>query len=564
MQNRKDLLQAHRLMTQRAALALLQAEPDPPDRPLRRLNVGMFSSVLVAVIVLAVFGIWGWIDPGNAQGLNAPGTLIMDSQTGTSYVWCENGKRLCPVVNYASARLALNTSSPNQVTVSQASLANYPRGPEIGIPGLPQALPESSRLISSPWSVCAQSVSNPGVIQPRTVTTLVGGHRVGGRALSTDQALLVQASGTSGAAAAEWLIWNGERLPIQASTQRSALAALNTTQQPATMPLAWLNAFSQGPAFAPPAIAHPGKAVTAPQIGSAVAGQVFTTSAGTGASRQFYVMLSSGKLEKVTPTQAELLIAAAPDGVSQRTIALATAATDSVSAAMPSGGLPDTMPTVVSYTPTNALCVVYTGSATVAPPGPQVTVGGTVPAYAQPTNGSAGVNQVALPPGTGALVGVVAGAQDGQSPVVSNYYLVTGGLRYGLASQSVAGVLGYTLPGQRTLLPAWVADLVPLGTPLDPNNARQQVQNLCKFLATVHLDNRLDTGNSPGRWRMGSRGRVGWFRTGTRSCVLVDTSAWSLLDDFLTLPVTRPADFRLPGGMTPGGTTGDFTDSHAQ
>jgi len=52
MQTRRDLLQAHRLMTRRAALALLQAEPDPPDQPLRRLNVGLISSVLVAVIVL--------------------------------------------------------------------------------------------------------------------------------------------------------------------------------------------------------------------------------------------------------------------------------------------------------------------------------------------------------------------------------------------------------------------------------------------------------------------------------------------------------------------------------
>jgi type VII secretion protein EccB len=401
----------------------------------------------------------------------------MDSQTGTSYIWCESGKRLCPVVNYASARLALDTSSPNQVTVSQASLANYPRGPEIGIATLPQALPDSSRLVGSPWSVCAQSVSNPGVIQPHTVTTLVGGHRVGGRALSSSQALLVQASGVSGTAATEWLIWNGERMPIAVGTQRSALAALNTSQQPATMPLGWLNAFPQGPAFAPPAIPHIGKSVTAPQIGPAVAGQVFTTSAGTGASRQFYVMLGSGKLEKVTPTQAELLTAAAPAGVSQRSIPLAAAADDSVSGSMPTGGLPGTMPTVVAYTPANALCVVYTGSATVAPPGPQVTVGGTVPAYAVPANGSAGVNQIALPPGTGALVGVVAGSQAGQTPVVSNYFLVTGGLRYGLASQSVAGVLGYTLPGQRTLLPAWVTDLVPLGTPLDPNNARQQVPN---------------------------------------------------------------------------------------
>ena len=33
MQNRKDLLQAHRLMTQRSALALICGEPDSPNQP---------------------------------------------------------------------------------------------------------------------------------------------------------------------------------------------------------------------------------------------------------------------------------------------------------------------------------------------------------------------------------------------------------------------------------------------------------------------------------------------------------------------------------------------------
>ena len=136
MQTRRDLLQAHRLMTQRAALALLQAEPEPPARAaapgqrrpdLQRPGRGDRGGRLR--------GVGAFLAPGHAQGLTSPGTLIIDSQTGTSYnPWCQHGK-LCPVVNYASARLALGTSSPDQRTVSQASLAHYPRGPLIGIPG---------------------------------------------------------------------------------------------------------------------------------------------------------------------------------------------------------------------------------------------------------------------------------------------------------------------------------------------------------------------------------------------------------------------------------------------
>jgi hypothetical protein len=109
-----------------------------------------------------------------------------------------------------------------------------------------------------------------------------------------------------------------------------------------------------------------------------------------------------------------------------------------------------------------------------------VTVGGSVPANATATAGSGGLGQVSLPPGSAALVGVVAGSQvaaggSGQAPVVSGYYLLTGGHRYGLSSPSVAAILGYDLTKQRTLLPAGVVDLVPLGPALDPSNAKQQI-----------------------------------------------------------------------------------------
>ena len=78
MQNRKDLLQAHRLMTRRSALALLCGEPDSPNQPLRRLNLATISSVLVGVIAAAVFGVLGLLAPGSATGLTRPGTLVID------------------------------------------------------------------------------------------------------------------------------------------------------------------------------------------------------------------------------------------------------------------------------------------------------------------------------------------------------------------------------------------------------------------------------------------------------------------------------------------------------
>ena len=68
-QNRKDLLQAYRLMTQRTALALVAGEPDSPNQPLRRRNTATVSGILAGVIACAVFGVLSLLSPAPAGGL---------------------------------------------------------------------------------------------------------------------------------------------------------------------------------------------------------------------------------------------------------------------------------------------------------------------------------------------------------------------------------------------------------------------------------------------------------------------------------------------------------------
>ncbi|HEY2522573.1 MAG TPA: type VII secretion protein EccB, partial [Streptosporangiaceae bacterium] len=139
MPTHKDLLQAHRLMTQRSALALITGEPDSPHQPLRRLNTGLVSSLLVAAIAAAVFAVLGLIAPASASNLTKAGTLVIDSGTATAYVPCDHGK-LCPALNYPSALLALDSDQVRRVEASPAALGRYPGGPTIGVPGLPQDL----------------------------------------------------------------------------------------------------------------------------------------------------------------------------------------------------------------------------------------------------------------------------------------------------------------------------------------------------------------------------------------------------------------------------------------
>ncbi len=447
MQNRKDLLQAYRLMTQRSALALICGEPDSPNQPLRRLNLATISSLLVGAIAAGVSGVLGLISPGSVSGLNRPGTLVIDSGSATAYVPCDSGK-LCPALNYASALLALDSAQPHRVNVSPASLAHYSIGPTIGVAGLPQDLPAAGDLVPGPWSVCAAS----------GVTTLVGGRSVGGTALGTASAELASTS-----QGGDWVLWNGARLFIQPQVAQTLFPAM----QLQTVPLAWLDALPQGPDFAAPQIQGQGATVTGPGGIPAAVGQVYDQPGGGGAAVQYYVLLADGKLAQISAAQAQLL-EREPGAPAQRPISPSMATSDLSGTPIPGNGLPATVPSLAPVT--SALCVSYG-------PGlqPQIISGGTVPAGATTPAGAtavASVSQVWLPPAHGALVGAAPGRD---ASGVTSYFLVTGATRYALSSQSVAAVLGYNLTSQATVVPAAILDLLPSGPVLNPSAATAAV-----------------------------------------------------------------------------------------
>jgi type VII secretion protein EccB len=431
MQNRRDLLQAHRLMTQRASQALLCGEPDSPNRPLRRMTSAMISSVLLGVIAAGVFGVIGLLSPGAVTGLTQAGTLVVDTDTATAYVPCQ-GTDLCPAVNYASALLALDSSSGvHQVTVHQSALSGYTIGPLIGIAGLPQDLPTSGDLVRGPWSVCA----SPGG------SVLVGGVSVGGSALGTSSAALVTADGQ-----ADWLVWDGSRLAISPQVMQTLFGTAAAT----TVPAGWLNALPEGPAFAAPALQGAGSVVTGP-AGAAPVGSVYVQRS----PPQDYALTAQGRLSPVTPVVAALL-QRVPGAPAAQPISPSMAAADLSGSVVASTGLPATLPRVVMMS--TALCVSYHGASSRV-----VTTGGTVPSGGVPVTGG-GVDRVWLPAGRGALVGTSPGG----TATGATWFLVSGGRRYALSSPSVAAVLGYDLSTSGVLLPASLVTLLPQGPALNP------------------------------------------------------------------------------------------------
>lgn len=444
-QNRKDLLQAYRLMTQRSALALIAGEPDSANQPLRRRNMATMSGVLAGVIACAVVGVMGMLSHGgSANGLTNAGTLVIDKDTATSYVPCQ-GHELCPTLNYASALLALKSANVNRAEVSQAALANYKIGPTLGIPGLPQDLPTSGNLVKGPWSVCTDGSG---------LSTLVGGASVGGTPLSATQAELVRSGGQN------WVLWNGKRMKI-ADNFMTALWPQATPQQ---VTPAWLNTLPEAPDFTTPAIPGAGKQTRSPDGAStAPVGQVYEASNASGP--QNYALGQDGKLHPLTQLQATLL-EDVPKAPKPQEIASSTATSD-IGAPLALNGLPVAQPTIPGFT--SPVCVSYGAGMSRT-----ITTGGAIPANATPTpNGGPGtVNQVWLPQGRGALIGVTTSAS--QSPAQS-WFLLDGVTRYGLAGPGVASILGYNLASDQVTLPASLVDTLPAGRSLDPGPASQPV-----------------------------------------------------------------------------------------
>ena len=435
MQDRKILLQAHQLMTRRASLALLCGEPDSPNQPLRRMNTATVTSIMVGVIAAAVFGVLGLLAPAPASGLTKAGTLVLDQDTATSYVPCEGGK-LCPTLNYASARLALGTPPVATVDVHQNSLAGYQIGPTIGIAGLPQDLPTAADLVTGPWSVCTAD----------SLTALVGGSSTGGATLGQSQAVLVVSDNT------DWVLWKGDRLAVASQVMQDLFPGA----QPAAVPAGWLDALPQGPDFAAPAIPGSSNPVTGPDGEVVPVGQVFQQAS----PAQYFVVEASGKLATISPTMADLLqtTAGAP---ALKPITNAAATSDLSGDTIPDGGLPPSLPQVVSQAPGSTLCTVYGTGLTRT-----LTTGGTVPSGATPTAGTAGVNAVWLPSEHGALVGAAPSVD--QPSTVTAWFLVYDGERFALPTASVAAVLGYNVQASKAVLPASVLDLLPQGPVLDP------------------------------------------------------------------------------------------------
>ncbi|MFR9799752.1 type VII secretion protein EccB [Streptomyces sp. MS06] len=171
MASRRDQLNAYTFAKRRMLAAFVQSSPDGSEegapRPLR----AVLPSVLVGVVIMAVFGAWGMFKPTAPKGWDTPNAkVIVASDSTTRYVVLKTDgeAQLHPVLNMASAKLLLEAGEGQVVTVAESVLdsGRIPHGVTIGIPYAPDRLPSASEARAAKrWAVCERPSGSGGSVQ---------------------------------------------------------------------------------------------------------------------------------------------------------------------------------------------------------------------------------------------------------------------------------------------------------------------------------------------------------------------------------------------------------------
>jgi type VII secretion protein EccB len=457
---RYEQVRAYRFVTRRIVSAMLSGEPESNELPVRRLGMSLFGSLLVGMIVLAVVGIYGFINPSG--GKPAENDIVIERESGARYVFIEG--RLHPVLNFTSARLIVGSPSPKVRTMSHKSLVNLPVGPPVGIRDAPDPPPPKKALLGLPWNVCGVRVTGAGAAAAQLV---IGRTPSGGVPLG-EEALLVSAS--AGNDLPLFLLWHDHRLKISDRTTLTALELASIT--PMQIDRALLDAVTAGPDLT--ALKLPGAGQPSPKKVAGATAEIGTV---YRSGQQFYVVTRNG-LNAIGAVSAALLTA---NGKAAVEISATQAGQVLDNTAVEPEGFPKAKPPVRPGSADTTLCAQF-GAA--GPGGRQVPALSLYPPGSEQlaldpdrsaVSGGTTADQVTIAEGHGALAQALPGA-DAQA--TGTVYLITDqGIRYPLQdtgevkAQAALGYEGVKPVG----VPASLLALVPRGPALDPEVARKFV-----------------------------------------------------------------------------------------
>jgi type VII secretion protein EccB len=289
MQTQRDHVHAHQFMMGRLGSALVQGDPASAEIPGRRPLSGLFYGLMAALLILGGVAVYGWIVPGGSKAYNQPGTLLVEKETGSRYVYLDGA--LHPVANLTTASLMLGAGMTVKL-ISQNSLRDLPRAAELGDGRWPQSV-TANRPVAGPWLACLSGTASVGVnLDPNAPS----------EDLPPGRFVVVR-----GPANSSYLILNGRKHLI---TNESVLVALGVSSAPAVAaPEVWLDWLPDGVDLGPAPIKGSGSP------GPRVAGQSRTVGTffrqASGGAEQFFVLRPDG-LAPISAT--EFLLATARGG----------------------------------------------------------------------------------------------------------------------------------------------------------------------------------------------------------------------------------------------------------
>jgi len=454
MQSRRDLVQAYQFSAGRLVAALITGETGRGESPLRQSGLGLAFGVALGVLACAGLGVYGLLRPAPSTAWHTPGTVVVQQETGTRFVYL--GGELHPVANYASALLAAASVPGSSAAAVQyvpgSELARVPQGPEIGIVGAPDTLPEPAALLPPQWAMCTDPATPGGTVldlAPR-----------GAIEIPPDDRVLVTS------AAGEYVVWDNAKFPARS---KGALVALGLgNADPVDVSAAWLDELPSGPQLTAAPIPQDGRPGARVAGRDHAIGDLFSTVA--GGIRQYYVLLADG-LAPISPTEFALR-AAVPGGPAPVPVTPADVAAAPASAnRWMLTAMPDIMAGSVFQPGGWAFCVL--SSSTGAGGHADLAIMAPGPVSQVRLSGGAGL---LVPPGAGLLARAPAsGTAVGGLAKTQPEYLITGGnKKFPLAGSDVAAALGY---GAVTAvdLPPLVLGLIPTGPALSVPAAEKVV-----------------------------------------------------------------------------------------
>ncbi|ROP39904.1 type VII secretion protein EccB [Saccharothrix texasensis] len=513
----KSQVQAYRFVLRRMQSALVRRDAVMLHDPMRTHSRATAVGVLLGVIGLLGFLIFGFFSPD--PQVDDQTQIAISKETGQVYVVHTVGttKTLIPMTNLASARLLLlQRSNPDkgqaavaggdaaagQVNVgpqvaggdpklvSEKALAKLPKGRLTGIPDGPDVLPKPADRVGPDWSVCDtlqldESLNDPSA-PGKFTTTVLAGFSGGGELLDGNRALLVRA-GTDDKQA--YLIY---KAPVNSkitstSTVRAKVdltnaevrTALNLSQKkPRAISSGLLNAIPEAKPLVAPEIPGRGQNVTYVQGENLKIGAVIEVRR-SGADSEFHVALKDG-LQKISRAAADLLRAAYAQGAEPKLVDIARTNSAPTVELLDFADYPPDVPEVLEPNQNNrVICLGWQAQnvssdnrsqhtkVTIAPSLPIPS--GVVPVEINQV-GATGevVSQFVMAPGKSAVVRSATSTQDFDSGPI---HLITGrGVKYGVPDTTTSGALGLGVdgfsPGPESIL-----RLLPNGPQLNRNDA---------------------------------------------------------------------------------------------